>query len=243
MDQIWLLLFRNDICIRSKFVGIAVSTAMRVAIVAALGQLCFVSSPALADTPQQIVVSGTSAPNLFGTATLPVGNSRYSMDWNRAQLMAFNHPRMLNLVAPARSLTPSQQVAYVQTAVHREIVWRSDATEWGRQDYWASASETLDRGAGDMEDRAILKMQALRALGFGASDLVLMMGRDKVAGPMTVLMVRLDQRNYVMLEDLGGAPIAMDRRNGFEPILSFSGSNSWVHGRRVAQVGSLARAN
>lgn len=218
---------------------IVVRTVMRVAVVAALGQLCFVSSPALADAPQRTVVTGTSAPDLFGTVTLPLGNSRYTVDWNRAQLTAFNHPRMLNLVAPARSLTRPQQVAYVQTAVHREIVWRSDATEWGRHDYWASASETLNRGAGDMEDYAILKMQALRVLGFSASDLFLMMGRDKVAGPITVLVVRLDQRNYVMLEDLGGAPIATDRRTGFEPILSFSGSNSWVHGRRVA----LARAN
>lgn len=243
MGQLWLLLFRYDLCIRSKFMGIMVSSAMRVAIVVAMGQLCFVSSPALADSPQQIVVSGTSAPSLFGTATLLLGNSRYSTDWNRAQLTAFHHPRMLNLIAPARSLTPLQQVAYVQTAVHREIVWRSDATEWGRHDYWASASETLNRGAGDMEDRVILKMQALRALGFGASDLVLVMGRDKVAGPMTVLVVRLDQRDYVMLEDLGGAPIATDRRTGFEPILSFSGSNSWVHGRRVAQGTAFASAN
>ena len=220
---------------------IVVGPAMRVAILAALGQLCFVSSPALADAPQQIVVTGTSAPNLFGTATLPVGKSRYSMDWNRAQLTASNHPRMLNLVTPARSLSRPQKVAYVQSAVNREIVWRSDATEWGRHDYWASASETLNRGAGDMEDRAIVKMQALRALGFGVSDLVLVMGRDRVAGPITVLMVRLDQRNYVMLEDLGGAPIATDRRTGFEPILSFSGNNSWLHGRRVTQVAALAR--
>ncbi|HUE78626.1 MAG TPA: transglutaminase-like cysteine peptidase, partial [Sphingomicrobium sp.] len=122
----------------------------------------------------------------------------------------------------------------------REIVWRSDATEWGRHDYWASASETLTRGAGDMEDHAILKMQALRALGFSASDLFLMMGKDKVAGPITVLVVRLDPRNYVMLEDLGGPPIAADRHTGFKPIMSFSGSNSWVHGRRVAEAG---RAN
>lgn len=221
--------------------GLVVSTAMRVAIAAAMGQFCFVCSPALADTPQQVVVSGTSAPNLFGTATLPLGHSRYSEDWNRAQLTAFNHPRMLSLVAPARSLTRRQQVAHIQAAVHREIIWRSDATEWGRHDYWASASETLNRGAGDMEDRAILKMQALRALGFGASDLVLMMGRDKVAGPITVLIVRLDQRNYVMLEDLGGAPIATDRRTGFEPMMSFSGNSSWLHGRRVTQVAALAR--
>ena len=158
-----------------------------------------------------------------------------SIDWNSAQLTAFNHPRMLNLIAPARSLSRPLQVAYLQAEVHRQIRWRSDATEWGRHDYWASASETLNRGAGDMEDHAIVKMQALRALGFNATDLFLMMGKDSVAGPITVLVVRLDQGNYVMLDNLGGPSKAAVPGTGFLPILSFSGNNTWLHGRRVAE--------
>ena len=112
---------------------------------------------------------------------------------------------MQRLVAPARGLSREQQMAYVQAAVTRNIRWMSDATEWGRHDYWASAAETLEHGAGDMENRAIVKMQALRTLGFPARDLYMTMGRDKVGGPITVLMVRLGRRFYV-LDDLGGAP-------------------------------------
>ena len=105
----------------------------------------------------------------------------------------------------------------------------SDATEWGQHDYWASAAETLEHGAGDMEDRAIVKMQALRALGFSTRDLYLTMGRDKVGGPITVLIVRLGGRYYV-LDDDGGPPFTTDKRPEFKPLMTFGYGGSWVHG-------------
>jgi len=109
----------------------------------------------------------------------------------------------------------------------------SDTTEWGQHDYWASAAETLSHGAGDMEDRAILKMQALRTLGIPQRDLYLTLGRDKVGGPLAVLIVRCAGRYYV-LDDLGGAPIPAERRQGFEPMLTLGFGGSWIHGHRVA---------
>jgi len=66
-----------------------------------------------------------------------------------------------------------QQMAYVQSRVTSNIRWVSDATEWGQHDYWATATQTLAHGAGDEEDRAIVKLQALKALGFNQSDLFL----------------------------------------------------------------------
>ena len=184
-----------------------------------------------------IVVTGRSAPvtpDLFGTVALPVRADRYAAGWRRAARDASFLPSMQRLVAPARGLAREQQIAYVQAAVTRNVRWISDATEWGLHDYWASAAETLQHGAGDMEDRAIVKMQALRTLGFPARDLYLTMGRDKVGGPITVLLVRLGHRFYV-LDDLGGAPIPADRREGFEPMITLGYNGSWIHGRRVAR--------
>ena len=184
------------------------------------------------------IVTGRSAPvtpDLFGTVALPVRADRYAAGWRRAARDASFLPSMQRLVAPARGLAREQQIAYVQAAVTRNVRWISDATEWGLQDYWASAAETLQHGAGDMEDRAIVKMQALRTLGFPTRDLYLTMGRDKVGGPITVLLARLGPRFYV-LDDLGGAPIAADRRQGFEPMITLGHNASWIHGRRVAGV-------
>jgi predicted transglutaminase-like cysteine proteinase len=186
--------------------------------------------------PQPIVVTGQAmpvTPDLFGTVALPVRADRFAAGWRRAGLDASRLPSMQRLIDPARSRPREQQIAYVQAAVTRHIRWISDATEWGQHDYWASAGETLAHGAGDMEDRAIVKLQALRSLGFPSRDLYLTMGRDKVGGPITVLLVRLGNRFFV-LDDLGGPPIEATRRQGFEPMLTLGQNIAWIHGHRVA---------
>ena len=183
------------------------------------------------ENPPLIITGPPVPPSLFGTVALPVRADRWSAGWRRASLDASQLPSMQRLVAPARGLSRNQQLDFVQSAVTRSIRWISDATEWGQQDYWASAAETLQHGAGDMEDRAIVKMQALKSLGFAARDLYLTMGKDKVGGQITVLMVRLGGRFYI-IDDLGGAPVAAEQRQGFEPMVTLGYNSSWIHGRR-----------
>lgn len=202
----------------------------------------FIPAPAAVSAPITVTGRATAvAPSLFGTVALPVRADRYAAGWRRAALDASHLPSMQRLVAPARGLARGQQIAYVQSAVTRSVRWISDATEWGQHDYWASAAETLQHGAGDMEDRAIVKMQALRSLGFPARDLYLTMGRDKVGGPITVLLVRLGNRFYI-IDDLGGAPVAADVRQGFEPMVTLGHNGSWIHGRRRAAPPLVAAA-
>ena len=190
---------------------------------------------------ETITVTGHIPPAFFGSAAVPMKLSRYADGWYRSRIDASRHPAMLRLIAPARSMSREQQIAYVQTAVHHQIRWMSDATEWGEHDYWASAPETLDRGAGDMEDRAIVKLQALKALGFPSRDLFLTMGRDKVGGPITVLVARTGGRHYV-LDDTGGTPYLAETRHEFEPYMSFGSSKTWIHGKRAVKSSTVAAA-
>ena len=187
-----------------------------------------------AGTPSPIIVTARG-PQLFGMDSVPIRPAQYFDDWERARRDATKNPILRQLIAPARELLPDQQIYYIQAAVPRLIRWRSDATEWGAHDYWASADETLQHGYGDDEDRAIVKMQALLALGFSARNLYLTMGHDKVGGNVVVLIVRHKSRYYV-LDDTGGAPFTTDRRPEFRPILTFGYGGFWIHGRRVPTV-------
>jgi predicted transglutaminase-like cysteine proteinase len=167
-------------------------------------------------------------PAFPGTIAVPISAKRFWDNWERARRDASAVPQMRRLIAPALTMTRARQIAYVQSAVTRSIKWRSDVTQWGRHDYWASAAETLGTGYGDMDDRAIVKMQALRALGTPTSDLYLTLARDTVAGPETVLIVR-NGRDYYVLDDTGAAPYRPEQRKEFQPVLTFGYGASWVH--------------
>ena len=187
-----------------------------------------------------IYVFGETGPNMLGTNTTRIRADRFSGSWKQALEDASRSPALQRLVGPARTLNRLQQVAYVQRAVSSNIRWISDATEWGQHDYWATASQTLAHGAGDMEDRAIVKMHALKALGFSPSDLFLTLARDRVGGPITVLTVRAG-RQYYILDDTGGTPFAADsRRFELQPILSFGWGGAWIHTRPAAAPAAIA---
>lgn len=174
-----------------------------------------------------------SGPNMLGTRAIPIRADRFSESLKRAREDASASPQMQQLIAPARSLAPMQKLAFVQTAVTHNIHWISDATEWGQHDYWASASQTLAHGAGDAKNRAIVKLQALRALGFRNSDLFLTLARDSVGGPIMVVTVRAGGRYYV-IDDTGAPPfLAEERRLEFHPQMSFGMYGAWVHAQSM----------
>lgn len=183
--------------------------------------------------------SAQAAPHLFGTTAIQIGGGRFAKEWARARQDASWHPALQQLVRPARHLDKEAQIAFVQKAVNQRIRWRSDATEWGVHDYWASAVQTLERGVGDMEDRAIVKLEALKLLGFPKRDLYLTLGRDLVGGPIAVLIVKAGNRSFV-LDDLGGRPVPVERREGFTPQLSFGSDTAWAHATRAPRSTAVA---
>ena len=180
---------------------------------------------------------------MLGFTAQPIRAVRFSVGAHQAFSDATSSPLLQRLVAPARSMNRLQQMAYVQSRVTSNIRWVSDATEWGQHDYWATATQTLAHGAGDEEDRAIVKLQALKALGFNQSDLFLTLARDRVGGPITVLLARLNGR-YWVLDDTGGTPFLVEwRKFEFQPVLSFGVNGSWVYARpQIAPVAAAASA-
>jgi predicted transglutaminase-like cysteine proteinase len=189
-------------------------------------------------------IGAMAGPDMLGTVAVPIRADRFGDSLKRAREDASRSPALLRLILAARPLPPLQQLLFVQQTINTNIHWMSDATEWGQHDYWASAAQTLSRGAGDMEDRAIVKLQALRALGFANSDLFLTLARDRVAGPLTVLTVRTGGRYYI-LDDTAGAPFpAEQRRFELQPIMSFGLYGAWVHARpaAIASAGGTSNA-
>jgi predicted transglutaminase-like cysteine proteinase len=205
--------------------------AWRGALLIGAAAIAFSGAAAAAPAPNTASLSSlfSAGPDMLGTHAVQIKAERFADSLKRAREDATGSPLMQRLVAPGRSFSPLQKMAFVQAAVTSSIHWVSDATEWSQHDYWASARQTLARGAGDAKNRAIVKLQALRALGFNNSDLFLTLARDRVGGPITVLTVRSGGRYYIV-DDTGGPPFPVEaRRFEFQPVMSFGMYNSWVH--------------
>jgi predicted transglutaminase-like cysteine proteinase len=181
-----------------------------------------------------------AAPHAFGSVALPLGPNRFSSRWHRVAL-AGGSPQLVQIIAPARSMDAKGQAQFVNAALNRRIGFRPD-----HGDRWSTAGETLARAAGDCEDYAIAKMQALKELGVPASDLFVTIGRDNAFRQAhAVLLLRAGGRFWVM-DNRSDRLIPDSQFLDFHPIISFrSDGRSWLHGyargtRQIAQNGRPA---
>ena len=203
------------------------------------------AAPTLADTVdplapadnQRIIVTGKllspAKPDVFGTVALDAGVTVYGARWRRVSAADEKDPRLAAMMAGVHDLAPLAKLGFVQREVKKRIAWRRDLDGYRVSDYWAQAGETLDRGYGDSEDIAVLKMQALKASGFQSRDFYLSIGRDSARGADTLLLVKVDDRFYA-LDDRLDRPMTADEHRRFVPVITLGKGSAWLHGKRYA---------
>ena len=183
---------------------------------------------------QQLAVPPAS-PDVFGTVAVGAGVTFYDARFRRVSMTDRTHPMVVALAQGLQGLTREQQLATVQSEVRARVRWASDLDTMKVADLWANAGETLERGAGDSEDIAVVEMQALKLAGWNPRDLYISIGREKSVGAHVVLLARAPSGFYV-LDDRAPAPMRAQENGRFTPILTLGEGKSWVHGRRVSGV-------
>jgi len=171
-------------------------------------------------------------PDVFGTAAVAAGVTFYDARFRRVSNTDRAHPMVIALADTVRSMTPEQQLATVQREVKLRVRWAQDLDTMKVADLWANAGETLERGAGDSEDIAVVEMQVLKAAGWNARDLYMSIGRELGVGSHIVLLARAPSGFY-MLDDKFDHPVNASQHGLFTPILTLGEGKSWVHGRRI----------
>ena len=190
-----------------------------------------------------VVVTARSAtpatPHIYETIALDAGVTPYGARWRRVSAADERDPRVraAGAAVMAAASDPVARLALVQSEVARKVRWRRDLETYRVSDYWAQAGETLNRGEGDSEDIAILKMQILKAAGIPARDIYLSVGRDKERGSDTMLLVRVGSQFYA-LDDREARPVLANGRRQFTPIFTLGKNSAWIHGSRVATRGA-----
>lgn len=134
------------------------------------------------------------------------------------------------IAAEAGRLEGRAVLDHVNTAVNKAMRYRADASLWGVGDYWADPTEIAKKGAGDCEDFALTKFWLLRELGIAEEQMQLVILQDTRRQLFhAVLVVHTATGAYVL--DNVNSTLRQDTAYAqYTPIMSFSGSNSYIHG-------------
>lgn len=183
---------------------------------------------------------------VFNSAVLPIRNLPAAAQWRPVHASlgqafaskcsgadcltrASSLESTIDKARPARFV---EQLRLVNLVVNQMINYASDREIYGRLDYWATPSQTLQAGQGDCEDYAILKMAALKAVGIPASSMSLVVLRDRQRDLFhAILAVATDQGHYI-LDNAHDAILLDSQIARYQPLYSVSGERYWLHGTR-----------
>lgn len=177
------------------------------------------------------------AEDFLQTRRLAVSRTAFDQQWERVSqqglsVQALRREAGLGGIVPGRATLDT--VATVNAWANRRIRFVEDAKLFRTADYWAPAQTTLRLGAGDCEDIAITKMQALAAIGIPRSDMFLTIARDLARhADHALLVVRMDGR-FWLLDNSTDRVLDAAESYDYQPVLSFSQNRKWLHGAVLA---------
>ncbi|NNE86086.1 MAG: hypothetical protein HKN28_19145 [Alphaproteobacteria bacterium] len=111
------------------------------------------------------------------------------------------------------------------------IRYGADTAIYGAFDYWASPAEFIARGFGDCEDYSIAKYVALRALGWSADSLHIVVVRDlKCALNHAVLAVKLEGQ-WLILDNRAPRVLIAAEVPFYQPVYAVNENQLLVYQR------------
>lgn len=133
------------------------------------------------------------------------------------------------IVRKGQSLRQGHRIAYVNTAINRLLTYREDIQLWRRAEFWATPLESLDKGAGDCEDFAILKYWSLRMLGFEDRDMRVTVLRDSATRLYHAVLAVNFGKDWLILDNrFSRVRLQRDLPN-YRPLYSVNRTGQWAH--------------
>ena len=170
-------------------------------------------------------------PDVFGSVALAVGRTSLDRRWRKvAGQRVGGAPAAY--AASLRGHSDLVKVEAVNRYVNRRVQFVDDSRQYGRDDLWSAASETLRRGRGDCEDYAIAKLQMLRSAGFSDRDLYLVVAKDLVRRSDHALLVVRAGGRMLVLDNGTDMILNADDPGDYRPVLTFAANGAWTHGYR-----------
>ena len=127
---------------------------------------------------------------------------------------------MLQLVELGRQRAGRARLGEINRAVNLSIRAASDWSQYGVDDFWSAPLATIEKGAGDCEDYAILKYLALREAGISPDDLrLLIVSYPRRRTIHAVLAVHLDEE-WLLLDNLTMVMVNSLEATQYQPLIA-----------------------
>jgi len=128
--------------------------------------------------------------------------------------------RLLQLVELGRQRAGRARLGEINRAVNLSIRATSDWSQYGVDDFWSAPLATIEKGAGDCEDYAILKYLALREAGISPDDMrLLIVSYPRRRTIHAILAVRLDGE-WLLLDNLTMVMVNSLEATQYQPLIA-----------------------
>lgn len=138
--------------------------------------------------------------------------------------------RLLSIVDLGRKREGRARLGWINRAVNLGIRPMSDWAQYGYAQFWATPLQTLNSGAGDCKDYAIVKYAALRELGFAPGDLRLVIVRDDVRQAEHEVLAVRDGQQWLILDNLTMAMLDAEQIRHYYPlfVMDYRGARAFT---------------
>ena len=201
------------------------------------------------------VTTGGVPRSFFGTVAVPFSAIGVKGQWDRVRGQTLPNPgnckstacksrvmRFNDAVSNGKDKDFASKLAIANNAANGLIGYQSDRAIYGTLDHWASAKETIQRGVGDCEDFAILKQTLLRAMGVPDKSLSIIILRDNSRNLYHAVLGVSTNQGHLILDNVRGQVYRDTQAANYQPLFSFSGSRSWIHGTPAGRSELTAKA-
>lgn len=170
-----------------------------------------------------------SRPDIFGTIALKVNRTPFDSRWQQVA-HAPVHGAAARFARNMAYAGEREAIERINRYVNDRVSFVEDIDRFGVRDRWVRASDTLATGRGDCEDYAIAKMAMLKAAGFEADDLYLVVAKDLIRRADHAVLVVRSQGKFLVLDNNTNRIADANAIADFRPILTYASTGSWTHG-------------
>ena len=141
-----------------------------------------------------------------------------------------------NLQKQLPSMTKLEKLRAISAFVNVQLTAKSDLSNYGMGEYWASPREFIASRGGDCEDYAITKYFALRSAGFSSEDLrILIVYIPAYKRLHALLAANINDNIYIVDNNFRPSDLALPQdklKNFFHLETAFNENGVWYYQRK-----------